>query len=128
MSRESIYKLMDQVDDDSYILDGLIRFLPEYKVDEFVAYFRRTNNVLEKLEDEELEGEELEVEEFEDEDGNTIFVIPGVQFTGDEETDLDQLKDPMIYNWIFPNLGNDALTDAKMLVIYEADDVRDYLD
>ncbi len=128
MSRESIYKLMDQVDDDSYILDGLIRFLPEYKVDEFVAYFRRTNNVLEKLEDEELEGEELEVEEFEDEDGNTIFVIPGVQFTGDEETDLDQLKDPMIYNWIFPNLGDDALTDAKMLVIYEADDVRDYLD
>ncbi len=128
MSRDSIYKLMVQVDDDSYILEDLIRFLPEHKVDEFVEYFRRQNNIVEELEDEELEGEELEVEEFEDEDGNTIFVIPGVQFTGDEETDLDQLKDPMIYNWIFPNLGHDALTDAKMLVIYEADDVRNYLD
>ena len=120
MSRDSFYKLKDQFNDDSFILEDLIRFLPEHKVDEFVEYFRRQNNIV----------EELEIEEYEDEDGDTVYVIPGIEFTGNVPLDMKQLNDdPQIYDWLYGNLGSDeAVTDSKMLIVYGGADVQDYLD
>ena len=143
MSKADFYDLRDQINDDHYIYNDLIRFLdeeerlkfygrgpsylledwtrflPEHRVDEYVDYLRRQK----------YDGIGPEIEEYEDEDGDTVYVIPGIKFTGDGEFDMKQLdNDPQISDWLNRNLRRyEAVTDSKMLIVYDGPDVKDYL-
>jgi len=120
MSTDSFYKLKDQLNNDTYLLEEFGRFVPDGTVEEFVESFRRDNNLI----------EELEIEEYEDEDGDTVYVIPGVEFSGSIALDMRQLNDdPEINDWLGGNLQIDeAVTDSKMLIVYGGSDVQDYLE
>lgn len=64
----------------------------------------------------------------EDEYG-TLYIIPGVKFTGDIATDVARMEeDPELDRWLYGELGSDEyITDERGEVIYSGSDVQDFL-
>lgn len=92
-------------------------------------YESRIRAIMSRPTGETSESIEDEIVAKQDRYGDSLYIIPGVRFTGNIEADVRAMEAAGLDSWLYGELGSDeTITDEEGTEMYTGADVQDYLD